>query len=237
MTSTDEQDFALGEEIRTAIELIRTGIRELQRVDAENDFYHSLILSLASGFERLMKTIICLQNYRLNGSYSGKHNLFSGKQGHDLVELLKEITTDCFDQSHLTVPAAKEDLAYLQKDIRLSRLVKILSEFGQAARYHNLDIVRGRTPTTRSTREMWEELEMTILTDHDDWADKLHANPGLDKVHKRINIDIQSRLERFARALARLFTIGGLGDKAKQHTGTIKPFLCLRDDELGKRKY
>ena len=59
----------------------------------------------------------------------------------------------------------------------------------------------------------------------------------IEELYEKIGTRLISRLERFARALCRLFTIGGLGPEAAQYTGIIAPFLFLSDDKLGTRSY
>jgi len=238
MSSTVEQHVALGEEVRTSIKLIEVGLGQLQRIDGANDFYHLPMLILASGFERLMKAIICLHTYHETGDYPTRKAFPFGRKGHNLVWLLNKITEECFSPAYLEkVPAAREDVEYLRTDAQLRKLVEILSSFGQTARYHNLDIVLGEKPKTSSPDQMWTHVEMTVLKEDDDWAHQLKATANLDKLCKRITTKLVIRLEMFVRALARLFTIGELGDEAKRHTGTIARFLFLHDDELGKRVY
>jgi len=238
MPPTVEQNVAVGEEVRTSIKLIEAGLKQLQRIDGANDFYHLPMLLLASGFERLMKTIVCFHTLHERGEYPARNAFPRGRTGHDLTRLLNKITQECFSEAYLNrVPAARQDVEYLRNDSRLRELVRILSDFGQAARYHNLDIVLGGSPTTLSAEQQWEQVELAILREDDDWAEQLKAPVNTDKLYKRITTDLVVRLEMFARALTRLFTIGGLGDEAKRHTGTIQPFLFLRDAELGKRVY
>jgi hypothetical protein len=238
MPPTVEQNVAVGEEVRTSIKLIEAGLGQLQRIDGANDFYHLPMLLLASGFERLMKSIICFHTLHETGEYPGRNAFLRGRAGHDLARLLNKITKECFSEAYLKrVPVARQDIEYLRTDKRLLELVRILSDFGQAARYYHLDVVLGDNPTTSSPEQQWQQVEMAILREDNDWADQLKPPVNMDKVYKRITNDLVVRLEVFARALTRLFTIGGLGDEAKRHTGTIAPFLHLCDDELGKRAY
>jgi hypothetical protein len=41
-------------------------------------------------------------------------------------------------------------------------------------------------------------------------------------------------LDRFARAIARMWTSGALHEEAKRHLVTIKGFLFVREHELGQ---
>ncbi len=69
MDETIEKQIAISEEVRNSIRLIEIGLGNLQHIDGANDFYHATFLTLSSGFERLMKTIICFYKYEEEGNY------------------------------------------------------------------------------------------------------------------------------------------------------------------------
>ena len=68
-----------------------------------------------------------------------------------------------------------------------------------------------------------------------------NPQPGTIEKVRQIYLEINRRLivplERFARALARQFTLGELGKLAKELSGAVHPFLFLMDSDLGKREY
>ena len=236
--ATVQQHVALGEEVRTSIKLIEAGLAHLQRIDGANDFYHLPMLLLANGFERLTKTIICLHHLPETGSYPTRKIFPTGRKGHDLVALLDDIISRCFGPDYLKRPAASDDVEYLRADAQLRKLVHLLSNFGQAARYYHLDVVLGEDHETDSPEQTWQQLEMEVLQEKGaDWFDRLRAPANFSGIYGDITQDLVIRFEKFARALVRLFTIGDLGDEAKRHTGTIGPFLYLMDRDLGKRNY
>lgn len=234
---TLHQRIALGDEVHTSIRLIQAGLGQLQRISGANDFYHLPMLTLASGFERLMKTIICLHYFRETGKFPRRSVFPSGVRGHDLVWLLSKITNECFGREYIEGrKAASDDIGYLRNDAQLHELIKVLSDFGQSARYHNLNIVLDVRVTTSSPEHQWDKLEGLMLKEDEDWAHQWIAT-DLNELYEKIGTRLISRLERFARALCRLFTIGGLGPEAAQYTGIIAPFLFLSDDKLGTRSY
>ena len=238
MGSTVRQDLALNDELVTSIKLIQTGLKELQHIDGANDFYHVFMLTLASGFERLMKVIICFHIVETTGTYPKKYPWRAYKKGHDLVFLLNFITEKCFSEEYLDkIPIARKDIEYLRNNQQLREYVMILSNFGQAARYYNLDIVEGNEPKTFSPDDEWAKLESSILQENPEWEKESLTNRSLAKTYNHINTEIIIRFERFARALSRLFTIGGLGDKAKRFSCAVHPFLMLSDDKLGNTIY
>jgi len=235
---TTLQKVMIGEELLTAVRLLKTGLRELNRMTGATDFFHLPILLLASGFERLMKTVICCHHLKETGEFPNRDAFPKGKHGHDLVWLLDQITEHCFPASYVArIPAARVDISLLQSDGKLRRIVKILSEFGQSARYYNLNVVLGSRNPGPSPDDEWQKLEMEILREDPAWMQRIAEPSQNGPVHETINAELTVHCERLARSLCRLFTIGGLGELAKQVSCHTHHFLCLMDDELGKTDY
>ena len=228
------QHLSLNQGIETAIKLIHSGLGHIQNLDGANDFYHVPFLHLSSGFELLMKAIICLDHYGKKEAYPNNKKFFRSDLGHDLEKILEYILRTCFDKSYLKIQAAREDLLYLQSE-ELIKFVRILSRFGDSARYYHFDVVLGDKPKTDSPKDEWMCLETEILTE----TGKINDNEFLlsDQVYDFVAKEIVIKLERFARALTRLFTLGNLGKEAKIYTGYISGFLFLKDSDLGTRKY
>jgi len=232
-----QKKFAIINEVETSINLLYYGLREIQQINGANDFYHVAFLLLSSGFERLMKTIICFHHIKIHKEYPKKNIFPKGRKGHDLMLLLNLITTACFKKEYLKRPAAKEDLEYLKNDEQLHRFVKILSDFGQSARYHNLDVIIENESTTVSPEEQWQRMELEILKDIKDWDQKIMNPESMNKIFDNIIETIVIQFEKFARALCRLFTMGDLGEEASKNIGFITHFLFLSDSDLGNTVY
>lgn len=228
----------IGEELLTSIRLLKTGLRELNRMDGSTDFFHLPIQLLASGFERMMKTVICCHYLENTGEYPSRDVFQKGRRGHDLVYLLKQITNDCFSDTYLAqIPAAKADINFLRHDPKLSNIVQILSDFGQSSRYYNLNVVLNEKDPGPSPEEEWQKLEVEVLKDDPNYLDRIRDQSQRGSIYKQINIALTIQCEKLARALARLFTIGGLGSQAKQISPYTHHFLVLMDDQLGKTDY
>lgn len=232
------QNFMIGEELLSAMRLLKAGLRELNRMDGSTDFFHHPILLLASGFERLMKTVICCHHLETTGDYPTRSVFPKGRRGHDLVLLLNQITRDCFSDAYLArIPAAKTDITFLRTDLKLSGIVQILSDFGQSARYYNLNVVLDEADPGPSPDDEWQKLEMEVLREDTSWARRIGDPKESDSIHRQINTALTIQCEKLARALSRLFTIGGLGSQAKQISPHTHHFLFLMDDQLGKTDY
>ena len=221
----------------TSIRLIKMGLSEIQKIDGANAFYHPLMMTLASGIERLMKVIICFHTLDSTGEFPSFYPWEKKRKGHDLVFLLDHITENCFSAEYLTnIPVAKKDIEFLKTDQHVSELIRILSAFAQSTRYYNLDLIKGQKHHD-SPKAEWLKMELLVLSEKPDWQKFIATDLNLHETYKHINKEIVVRFEKFVRALSRLFTIGGLGQKAKQYSVAVFPFGCLSDDQLGTTNY
>lgn len=229
--------LSLDQELLNAIRLIRAGLGQLQSLSGANDFYHLPILTLANGFERLMKAILCFRELEVSGQYPGSNFFPAGRKGHDLEFLLQKVKDECFLEEYVDkIPVASEDLEFLRSQ-ELAEFVAVLSRFGQSARYYYFDVVLGREPQTGDPEAEWQQLETSIVLARSDLMGKIEAGDYAGEVGNEVRSLIVGRLEKFARALARLFTIGRIGKEAQRYVGYIGGFLHLRDDQLGQTKY
>lgn len=228
----------IGEVLLTAVRLLKTGLRELNRMGRATDFFHLPILLLASGFERMMKTVICCHHVETTGSFPNRSAFPKGKRGHDLVWLLNQITHRCFSDEYLArIPAARADIAFLRSDPKVTKIVQILSDFGQSARYYNLNVVLGADNPGPSPDHEWQRLEMEVLQEDSSWAERIADPKQSDAIHRQVNRQLTVQCERLARSLCRLFTIGGLGELARQISPHTHHFLFLMDHQLGQTDY
>ena len=225
-------------EVETSIRLIRKGMAELQGISGANDFYHVPILLLSSGYERLIKCLLCLASIDEKGEIKEIPYEKKGRRGHDLDLLLNKLLEICEEKDYSSkFPAAKEDINLLKNDKKLRKIVSILSEFAQSGRYYNLDMfIDGKSDYDKS-EDKWEELETAIALSRKDISKKIKTPGELGHIYTEINKEFIIVLEKFARALARLFTLGDFGKFAKQISPYVHDYLFLKDEELGNRDY
>lgn len=232
------QDAMIGKELLIAVRLLKTGLRELNQRDGSTDFFHLPILLLSSGFERLMKTVICCHKLEQNEEYPSRSIFPNGRRGHDLVWLRDYIAKQCFSDDYLLrVPAAKSDIEYLRNDQKQIHIIRILSDFGQGARYYNLNVVLGEDEPEPSPEAEWQKLKLELFQEDPLWTQRAENPREGSAIHEEINLKLTIHCERFARALSRLFTIGGLGEQAMQISCHAHHFLFLSDSRLGKVDY
>ncbi|SDK92904.1 hypothetical protein SAMN04487898_11348 [Pedobacter sp. ok626] len=229
--SINFKNIALLDEIETANKLVRLGFGELQNIDYSNNFYFLPFQLLSQGFERLMKTYICLGYFNVHGDYPNL-NYIKGL-GHDLEALIRRILFEFFDDQgkyHLI-----NDRGFLENDAELKELLYILSEFGKMARYHNFDIITANQKSSINPRDLWEQFEHKILPSGniEKYGDRDLENEVFGDISRTIIIIF----EKFVSALARQFNFGTLGDHAKQFSVHLFDFSMLYPDKLGQTDY
>lgn len=100
-------------------------------------------------------------------------------------------------------------------------------------RYYNLNEAIGHSRGEESPQAAWGKLESDILQERPDWVELLNDPASHDETWAHTIGRLVSTIERFIRALVRLFTIGELGDEARKNYGVIKEFLNKMDGDLG----
>lgn len=222
--------FCLYQEVRISIKLLLLGFKALQGINEENNFYHLPFLLLSSGFERLMKCMVCFKYYKDNNKYPNLKQI----QTHDLIFLKDKLIKECIPEAIANKrEATKDDYKFIKNNKELNTLIKILSKFGQYARYYNLDVVVGISKP-ENVEGHWKRYELELISKNE----KVKALYLKNKpIYNFVNKEIIIILERFARALVRQFTLGDLGNEVRKCVSLISPFLFFKDEELGKRNY
>ena len=231
------KDLYLYDELQTSVKLLELGFGEFQNLDLGNDFYYLPFQLLSSGFERLMKCHICLGYHEQHNTYPNSKYLkgCGGKGGHDLLELRKSIISAYFSTHN--IPVLQEDIGFLTNDKDLDQLIYLLSEFGKYARYYNLDIVTSASQPSINVKQLWEEYENNLVMSNPQIVQKLGDFEAGEEAIDYTKRQILIKLEKFARAICRQFTMGRLGKKALQYSGALHSFIFIKDDELGNRNY
>lgn len=225
--------MCLIEELETARNLIESGFGELQEIRVDNDFYHLPHQLLASGFERLIKCYFCLVYEARHGQYPDTSYLRE-ELGHNLQKLKKTLVDDYYVPNNISLLC--DDLEFLRTDILLERIINVLSEFGQKARYYNLDIITGSQKPPIDPKKEWEAIERDIED-----ATPYLSSDSMEALNRdyypRVNAKIIAKLERLFRAIALQFTLGEHGDKLKQFSSTIGSFRNLKNEDFGMTDY
>ncbi len=228
-----QKQLAIIQELETSFKLVKLGIGEYQNLGGANDFYYLPFQLISSGLERLMKCHVCLGYLEQNGDFPDFK--YIKKLGHDLIKLKEHILNNFYSTENR--PALERDLNYLQSHSDLSKVIFILSEFGKYARYYNLDIITNSTQPSIDAKSEWEQFEIELVLRDCNLTDKLGKIEYSEEIYETVKRVIIIHIEKFTRAICRQFTLGGLGEKAKQLSPIIFDFIILKDEDLGNKNY
>lgn len=225
--------FALLEELETANKLIRLGFGELQNFDSVNHFYFLPFQLLSQGFERFMKTYICLAYYDKCNTFPSYKDI--RKFSHSLEKLFTTIIDNYYPI--YKSPQYVLDYDFLLQDTDIRELLRILSEFGLGARYYNFDLITDNSNNIRAnTKESWEEFENKLLNSEDYL--KLMREDTKNEVRQKVFTYIIVVFERYISALSRQFIFKGLGQQASQlSVNNFFNFGKLYEQDFGMTDY
>jgi hypothetical protein len=227
------QELALIQEAETSIFLIHEGLLALNRLSGANDFYHGPLALLAQGFERLMKVVICLSQLESQATLPTPREM--KKYGHNLIALVTAIANLSEGTGYAdSRPAARLDTDFMTSDKQLRELLAVLTDFGEWGRYYNLDTLLNRTGHVAARDDpaaSLQRIESRILSCRPEWIAKMKG-PGFDGAYSGVKAELTATLQRFTRALSRMFTLGPLGDRGRRLQPVIRVFLFLRDEDL-----
>lgn len=212
--------------------LIPDGLAKVQKIRDGSDLPPGALESLSRGFEIFAKVVISLYEFDKTGAFPTSEAL-KKRYGHSLRKALDRVL-EIYDDID-GPPAISEDREFLSQDKFLSRIVGILSEFGNAGRYHDLDSLSGR-PENDSPMELWSLLEGDILQEYPQ-EERLIGTPESHVAFEIISKQLVVRIERLARALSRLCSMGFVGPEAKRYSGYMSPFVGTMDRHLGQVVY
>jgi len=224
--------LALHDELRGSIRLIDGGIAEIHTLGSGNDFYELPLLVLANGLERLIKLTLVGARLHTEGSVPAFAEIAGFK--HFLWEPTVALV-ECVEREsdYARRAAVQADLRFVRSDPRLRELLDLLGAFGQRHRYHRLDEVLGKTVSVEDDPyRRWSAMEVSILQEHPEWVQLLEEDYG--KAIAVIASAIAQTIDRYTRALARMWLLGGLGESGRRHQPALSPFWRLDDDELGR---
>lgn len=223
-------------EIKNSIKYLRNGLAEIQKITAANDFYDPPLIYLSGGLERLFKSMLCLNFKEINGRLPNTNEIWSNKDGHDIMFLKKEVEKICIP---IKRPFAEDDYKIITENNTINKICGILSVYGNRARYFNLDAILGREQEYDAKIE-WESLETSILKEY--YGEKtyytmLEQPKLLDEIYRKVSELLVSKIELFLRAITRQFTFGNFYSGSKNFLFEVESFADLNDNQIGKTNY
>ena len=225
--------FALLEEVEASSKLLILGFGELQNISLNNNFHFLPFQLLSQGFERFMKSYICLAYQNKNNEYPTFKYLKN--LGHDLESLLEVIIDNYYYD--FKRPQYNLDIEFLKNDVDLKELLFIISEFGKKSRYYNFDLITENKVIPLNTKELWTEFENKHLFRDEKLLSKLFSRETEDEVFYKLNSIVIIIFERFISALSRQIIFNCIGEKAKQISSSFYDFGLLYEKDFGIRDY
>ena len=226
------QVISLVEETETAIELLDEGLRVIAEWDGGEDHRIRGLFSMSQGFERLLKLTMTLILRGEGAPPSSAH--FKKKQyRHQLLPLFDEILDKARANADL-MRALRDDIDFCASDKQLREMLDILGEFGESGRYHNLDVLLDGSSQADDSMSRWDALAVAILNEDSKWSQRMHADHALFSRtwYPHLAATQIGTLQRAARFLVRLWTLGPAQGEGKRFKGSLGRFLNLTDEQL-----
>lgn len=231
-----EQKLALLNGITDASSLIEIGMAQLHAIDGANESVHGMLHLLSHGFERLVKYTLFLAMSAQNGAPPDA--AYMKRLSHDIQKALSDlIDLVAHDPEYADREAAQDDLDFLRDDPDLKRLLILLSRFGQLDRYYDLNMLVDpkSAESTIDPAEEWREIENDFVDRIPGALDALASDPtAASRLITQAIRDIAIVLDRFHRALTRMWFWGALGaDGPATATSAFWKVNSMNDDDLG----
>ena len=210
----------------SAMEMLSSGLTALQETEREPDL-DSILQQLAMGFERFLKVTLMEVTRNTTGRRPEWKEIKA--HSHSLLAVLNALTAEAQEVTEYTErPACQADLSFLESDIAVRQLLDVLGDFGGGGRYSQIDgLLKGTLDPDSDPKTRWGTIETELLLERPDFE----AMQSIEIVQASSE-EIVARLQRLARAIARMWTLGAVGDEGGQFCGVIGTFLFLRDEEL-----
>jgi len=212
-----------------AVRLIHFGIKELEEINFVNsDNYEFIFLFLSRGFELLMKSMICFKSYEDDKSFPTEKEMKD--MGHDLEKLRKEVIRN-YDKipeyASEKYQEIENDKKFISNDDTLIKLIKLLTNFSKSGRYFELNFITKKEISKQRNGKRIIDCsnapisKMRILVHNyvvknHPFLENLDDFNDLNEPWLEANrLYIIPPLKKFIGTLARQFSLGILGDKAK----------------------
>ncbi|MXY10403.1 MAG: hypothetical protein F4Z00_00170 [Acidimicrobiaceae bacterium] len=221
-------------ETETAVALLGEGIGHIASCDGGDARRTIALHLLAQGYERFLKVTHAVNQLSLEGALPTSRQI-RREFGHVLTKLLDEIVAGCrSDSTFISRPAIQDDMDFLVADDHWREILDILSDLGSGGRYHDLDTMLDGESTWDSPLDRWKALEMAYLSADPKWQELMESDPAkfARQWYPALAAKQTETLQRAARAIARMWTLGPAQPHAQRLTGIIGRFLFIMDDDL-----
>lgn len=226
------QVMALVDETGTTIKLLEEGLRVIAEWDGGDDSRIRSLFSMSQGFERLLKLTMTLI-LRGEGAPPSSAHFKQEKYRHQLLPLFDEILDKARANADV-MQALGKDIDFCASDKCLREMLDILGGFGETGRYHNLDVLLDGSSQADDPLGRWCLLEVAVLSEDPKWSQRMNDDQALFSRtwYPHLAATQIATLQRAARFLVRLWTLGPAQSEGKKFKGSLRRFLNLTDDQL-----
>lgn len=152
----------------SAMEMLSSGLTALQETEREPDL-DSVLQQLAMGFERFLKVTLM----EVTRNTSGPRPAWKEMKGlsHSSLAVLDVLVAEARKVTEYTErPACKADLEFLESEIGLRRLLRVLGDFGAGGRYNQIDgLLKGSLDPEGDPKTRWCAIETDLLLERPDF--------------------------------------------------------------------
>ena len=230
---SSRQVVALVDETETAVKLLDEGLRVIAEWDGGEDHRIRGLFSMSQGFERLLKLTMTLI-LRAEGAPPSSAHFKHEKYRHRLLALFDEILDKARANTDV-MQALGKDIDFCSSDKHLREMLDILGGFGEAGRYHYLDVLLDGTSQADDSMDRWCALEVAVLSEDPKWSQRIHADDYAlfsRTWYPHLAARQVGTIQRAARLLVTLWTLGPAQGEGKKYKGSLRRFLNLTDDQL-----
>ena len=188
---------------------------------------------MSQGFERLLKLTMTLILGAEGAHPSSKD--FKKQYGHRLLPLLDDVLAKArADVGLMQGSALRADIDFCESDTHLREMFDIFGEFGDGGRYHNLDVVLDSLSRADDPMSSWDALELAFHNEDPKWFRLAESDPALwsERWYPHLAARQVEALQRAARFLVRLWTLGPARAGGQRLSGLLRRFLFLTNDQL-----
>ncbi len=188
---------------------LATGLTELRTAHVHNKgAFYSALFNLSVGAERLLKVIVIME-HMLNNKLAVPTKQQLKGYGHNIVELYDRASS--IAKNHSVVVPERSMLDTINRE-----LLRLLSDFAQTTRYHNLDALsashRGQDPLKH-----WGEIIISILSSDVPTRQRekiLATANGIGNAIDDITMTLMHGLDHTPLSTAEALALPGLHDQA-----------------------
>ena len=222
MTISDVSQVGVIQEITDSISYLHEGVQQLDRPYTRR--LNVAALNIATGLERLMKTILILDD--LHHDRELNKDFYRRTLSHDIEKGFAEVTL----RQLWSRPDCNPPIWEMKW---VKRVIQIFRHCSGGARYAYFDHIFSNSPTLDTPEKFYQRFLMDIGDTMPGYNESF-GTPAVQAYMDATRAEGVATIQLGARAICRVLTLGPSKEPALTSHGLLDPFLTLRDDQLGK---